>query len=189
MDDWDAAQEQRPKPALFPNRGQIRLIVLGAVVLLVVNVVLQLGVKHHRTPEAENDAAAQQAVSLLFGGDDTLRANDPGALNLPPGQSVVLQSREIQVRVTPEHVSVGTGNCVAGPLVTVDLSVEQLQNFAELTPEDFSMRTADGKTVPAIPACSTGFDDEAPKRTLVFEATQPGQLIYGTAPEAVWRLT
>jgi hypothetical protein len=44
--------------------------------------------------------------------------------------------------------------------------------------------------VPAIEACSTGFADDARKRTVVFAATQPGRLVYGpTAPEAIWRLS
>lgn len=193
MDDWDAAQDKQPKPA-FLNRRQIRFILAGAVVLLGINVALQLGVKHqthHQTP-AERDAAVRQAASLLLGGgDDTLTADDPDGLDLLLGQSVVLRGREAQVRVTPEHVSVATGDCVDGPALTVDLDVDQLQGSAELKPIEFSVLTTDGESVLATPACSTGFDDEAPKRTLVFGTAKPGQLRYGTgtAPEAIWHLT
>ncbi|NMO52480.1 hypothetical protein HH310_14920 [Actinoplanes sp. TBRC 11911] len=193
MEDWDAAQERRPKPD-FLNDHQIGFIVaVGVVLFAAISVGYRVAVRHENPTPAERDAEVRQAASLLLGADGTARADDtltadgPGALDLLLGQSLVLHGRKVLVRVTPEHV--GKGDCADGPAVTVDLVVEQLQGRAELTPTDFSMLTSDGEDVLPIPACSTGFDDKAAKRTLVFGATGPGQLLYGTAPVAMWRLT
>jgi hypothetical protein len=139
----------------------------------------------------EDDAAAEQVARLLLG-DDGLGTSDPEALNLVDGQPVKLSDRDTGIQVTPGKVSAGTDDCAPGPLITVHLSVKLLSGYAPLELGDFSMRNADGTTVSALLQCSTGFNEEAEQRTLVFGAAQPGRLVYGSdvaAPEAIWRLS
>jgi len=140
---------------------------------------------------AQDAAAAEQAAEILLG-DGDLYAIGPNSLNLFSGQSVVLRNVDTEVRVTPGRVALGTGACAAGPLLTVELSVQLVRGSVSLRLEDFALLVSDGLVSRAIEACSTGFSDAALKRTVVFAAAQPGRLVYGPDPAdpvAMWQLT
>ncbi|XVV15324.1 hypothetical protein ACQP2X_13565 [Actinoplanes sp. CA-131856] len=95
------------------------------------------------------------------------------------------------MRLTPGRVTAGTGACTSGPFLTVALTVEGTRGAEDLTPADFALVGSDGSAGLAM-RCSTGFDEGATERTVVFTAVEPGRLTYGPDPNhpvAVWRLT
>lgn len=202
MDDWDAEQQSRTTTA-SPVRPADML--LGVLILVLVAILLGVALRatwHERSfggptgtgatapgVRTEQTVSAEEAAKILFGGG--LHAADPQSMNLPPGQTVVLRNVDTEVRVTPGRPSVGTGACAAGPLLTVELSIQLIRGSAALPLEEFVLLTRDGSVVHAIDACSAGFADAAPKRTVVFAAAQPGRLVYGPDPNdpvAIWQL-
>ena len=204
MEDWDVDRKSEPV-AFWPVRS-VRVMVLSGVLLLLVVVagaVLRAG--RPASPFAAQaapagaprpgrttsvDPAVKRAADLLLGSGD-LYAGDPNALGLSAGQTAVLRNRDTEVEVTPGQISGGTGGCAAGPLLTVAVSVRVTQGSVELAPGSFTWLGRDGSAAPAVEACSTGFAESAPDRTLVFATAQPGRLAYGPDPDhpiAMWSL-
>jgi len=200
MDDWDAEQQSRTTTA-DPVRPAA--VLLGVLILVLVAILLGVALRatwHERSfggptgatapgVRVEQTVSAADVAKILFGGG--LHAADPQSMNLPPGQTVVLRDVDTEVRVTPGRPSVGTGACAAGPLLTVELSIQLIRGSAAFPLEEFVLLTRDGSVVHAIDACSAGFADAAPKRTVVFAAARPGRLVYGPDPNdpvAMWQL-
>lgn len=199
MQDWDVEQERRTGA-----RPQVRMpaVLVAVAALAFAAVGWGVAVRAHTRPspwsvpaspageapeqgDAPDDAAVEQAARILLGGGDEFGAVDPNARNLAAGQPVVLRNRDAEVQVTPGRVTLGTDTCAPGPLLTVAISVREVEGSATLPVHDFAMLTPAGPRRP-IEACSIQH------RSLVFAATEPGRLAYGpdpAAPEAVWRLT
>ncbi|XVU28119.1 hypothetical protein ACQPZJ_14070 [Actinoplanes sp. CA-054009] len=195
MEDWDAEQERRAEATHQPVRPQALLRLGAALVIFAVLAGFIYYDKQQKPDTAERDAAVQQQFAEMLGVDSAelpLSAGEPNALDLAPGQTVTLRNPATEVRVTPGKVTAGTGDCATGPLLTVALTVEGTRGAEELTYSDFALLGSDGSAALATGRCSTGFDEGATERTVVFTAAGPGRLAYGPDPNhpvAVWRLT
>ncbi|MFF5075819.1 hypothetical protein ACFY36_02125 [Actinoplanes sp. NPDC000266] len=191
MEDWDAEMERRAEADHEPVRPLALLRGIAVVVAFTVVAGVIYFDKKQEPSTAERDAAVQQFAQMLDG-DSPLRADEPNALDLAPGQTVTLRNTATEVRVTPGKVTAGAGACTSGPLLTVALTVEGTRGAEDLTPADFALVGPDGSAGLAVGRCSTGFDEGATERTVAFTAVEPGRLTYGPDPNhpvAVWRLT
>ena len=211
MEDWDVDQQRRPAAGHSVRPAAVLLVaVVLALFAVVIGAVLRAsrpaspfaapaatgaaqpaGIGADPALDAERDAVAEEAAELLFG--DALRAGDPNSLNLSLGQTAILRNSDAEVAVTPGRVTAGTGPCVVGPLLTVAVSVRVTRGAVGVAPSDFALLGRDGSVVRAVEACSSGFVEAVPERTVVFAAAaQPVRLVYGPDPEqpiARWYLT
>ncbi|SNY64140.1 hypothetical protein [Paractinoplanes atraurantiacus] len=188
MEDWDAEQERRAEADHQPVSPLAVLRVIAFVAAFAVLAGFIYFDKRQEPDTTQQDAAVQKFAEMIDP-DAPLRAAEPNALDLAPGETVTLRNTATEVRVTPGKVTAGAGAC--GPLLTVALTVEGTRGAEDLTPGDFALVGADGSAGLAVERCSTGFDEGATERTVVFTAVEPGRLTYGPDPNhpvAVWRL-
>jgi hypothetical protein len=213
VQDWDVEQDRRTAPVgsvpVHPA-AVLASVVLFALVAVTLGTAMRAA-RHERSfsaptvtasapPEpagesapdgpGQDAAAVERAADILLGRGD-LYAIGPDSMNLSPGQTVVLRNLDTEVRVKPGRVTVGTDTCAAGSLLKVELSVDLVRGSADLPVHDFALLGPDGSVVRALEACSVGFSEPAPQRTVAFSAVQPGRLVYGSDqadPVAVWQL-